>query len=215
MSKINTEETLGILAESAITFGLYQPSDEFIEGNSIAILLEDKPIVMLGYEGCQQSQAVAERLLESMDFLKLVSYKFGNPLPLELKIGVVSNAQTLKDYGVYSEYQAIVDSEQGVSEDGTGAGSLEAVLLPPNAKDVSFGYAMCVSNEMMKAFVPDAKDLSRSIAIKDEAVENKGNTIDFVELNKQVREYFSSQGTTIESIFRRIANEEKVKDALQ
>lgn len=155
---MNQTQALQLLKESILTVGVYELSEEFKQSNSIAIELNQKPILLLGYEGDKESDDIANRLLKSDQFLKLVMYEFGHVETL--KKTVVVN----KDVCVNPSYKCITKSEQGLEEDGSGTGQLVAVN--PDNKD-AFGFGICVNNEIMKCFYPDAKDLSAIVVLHE------------------------------------------------
>lgn len=144
------------LKESIITPGVYTPRLSFLTAKSIGIVMDGKPIVLLGFEGDEHSNDVADRLLASQQFHVLVKYEFGEYQ--ELTKEIVSN----DSYCATKGYKAIVKSEQGKIEHGHEEGRLEAVL--PLGTE-AFGFGMCVSNELAKCFFPDAVDISCGIVL--------------------------------------------------
>lgn len=144
------------LKESIISPGIYTPRLSFLSAKSIGIVVDGKPIVLLGFEGDEDSNDVADRLLASPQFHALVKYEFGEYQ--ELTKEIISNDA----YCATKEYNAVVKSEQGKIEAGHEEGRLEAVL-PVGSQ--AFGFGMCVSNELAKCFFPDAVDISCDIVL--------------------------------------------------
>ena len=66
-----------LLKESPITPGHYSPSDSFKDWSSVAIALDDEPIMLIGWSDDSDSHDVAARLLDNEDFATLVRYEYG------------------------------------------------------------------------------------------------------------------------------------------
>lgn len=155
---MTNKEALQLLKESILTTGTYVPSENFKNSNSIALELNGKPIILLGWEEDQESDNVANRLIENKHFLSLLKYEYGFIESLEKKI--VSNRESCPK----ASYHCITTSKQGMIEDGKGIGDLVAIIL--NEKD-SLGFGMCINNSIMKCFFPYATTLSLQVELKD------------------------------------------------
>lgn len=147
---------LRLFIESIITVGFYKPSEWFLSGDSVAVMLDGQPILLVGPHDDVDSIEITDRLLASKHFKDLVGYVFGNSI---LAKGFVSN----KLVCTKPEYRCITKSEQGLEEDGNGTGDLVAVL-PLDRED--FAAGMCINSEIMLCFYPTATPLSKQIGLK-------------------------------------------------
>ena len=153
---MNNEQALQLLKESILMTGTYNPSERFNNSKSVALELNDKPIIILGWEDDQESNDIATRLISSHHFLQLITHEYG--LIESLKKTIVTNREVCPD----SSYNCIIKSEQGLIEDGQGAGELVAVILDDNN---ALGFGICVNNDIMKCFYPNAKSLSSQVEL--------------------------------------------------
>lgn len=156
-TQLNPTIALQLFIESILTVGTYNPSEAFLESESVGIALDTQPILLLGYSGDKESNEIIDRLLLNDQFIDLVDYAFGTSE--NLKKVVVKNQSVCKE----SEHRSIVLSEQGVQEDGKGSGALVAVL--PFCFD-DFATGLCINSSIMQCFYPTAAPLSTQIGLK-------------------------------------------------
>lgn len=154
-------KALQAMKESILTIGEYQPSQTFLSYSSVAIEFNGQPLILLGAEDDIETNEVAEKLLNSKIFFDLVSFVFNEPVMKgSLKKTIVKN----KDFNNY-KYLAIVESEQGLVEEGNGNGLLVAILPNENLKGLAF--FITVNNELMRIFYPQAKPIIEEIKISE------------------------------------------------
>lgn len=150
---ISNDQWLCLLKESILAVGKYIVEPEFYNGQSVAIILDETPVVLLGWPSEPLSHEVADRLLASEEFKTLVFQE--NPQGKILRKAIVKN----KDFCSLSQkYDCLTESQQGFEENGLGQGMLVAVF--PNNDSISFALGACINNSIMKCFYPDAQDLS-------------------------------------------------------
>lgn len=147
MSDVSTQ----LLAESCLTLGSYITTKNIIDRQQVVIALDNKPIISIGWTDCE-SQAIADRLLASDQFKSLLEYEYGEYSKIDKMI--VKGKEVLT---INKTYQALVKSEQGKYENGTGSGQLEAIFIQTPKV---LGAAMCINNEVMLCIYPTAKPLS-------------------------------------------------------
>lgn len=156
MNTISRENVLRLLTDSIITPGTYTPTVRFLSSKSVGITMDGKPIIIVGYEGDQESNEVVDRLLASAEFAGLVEDRFGSYKKLSKSI--ISN----NGYCANQACQAITKGQQGGCLDSKGVGQLVA-LLPEGSE--SFACALCVSNNLMLCFYPNAIPLKNDISL--------------------------------------------------
>ena len=71
---MNNEQALQLLKESILSTGTYNPSESFNNSKSVALELNDKPIILLGWEDDQESNEIATRLISNHQFLQLITH---------------------------------------------------------------------------------------------------------------------------------------------
>lgn len=151
--------TSQLVRESALTSGLYRPSDVFRNANSIAITLKGAPIILLGWEGENNSTVLAERLLNNSEFINLVKHEYGHTE--DIGSAVVSNNAVCPG----TEYLCLAESKQGVIDDGED-GCAVVSILPHN--NHAFAFGLCINSSIMLCFCPDAKPLSKQVILGDD-----------------------------------------------
>lgn len=155
MKNTSNQHAVRALTGSIITPGVYVPRLEFLALTSIAITLDDKPIVIVGPENDQESIEIVDRLLASEEFAALVTYEFGDYK--KISKAVISN----EIFTGGDEYNALVKKNQDAEvEDGEGK---LVSLIPLGSK--AFGFGLCVSNELMLCFYPHAIPLTEDITL--------------------------------------------------
>lgn len=150
--------TSQLIKESALTSGLYHPSDVFRNANSVAITLKNTPIILLGWEGEGNSAALADRLLNNAEFINLVKHEYGDTEGIGSAI--VSNNMVCPG----PDYLCLAESKQGVIDDGED-GCAVVSILPHN--NHAFAFGLCINSSIMLCFCPDAKPLSKQVILGD------------------------------------------------
>ena len=155
--KLMTDDiTARLLQESILTNGKYFPSEIFKKSNSVAITLDGKPIILLGWENDSEAQALADRLLSNAEFINLVGYEYG--ANKNLSKTVVANSEACPG----DEYFCIAESKQGTPDGGEATGMVVSVL-PQN--NTSFSFGICINSSIMLCFYPTAKPLSIQVIL--------------------------------------------------
>lgn len=152
----NNELSLELLKQSAITPATYSPSNNYLNARSVAVTMNEKPILFIGYEDSQDCIDQAQALASNENFQKIFNYVIGDKF--RYGIGFFSNADFFQHGKIYS---AVVSSEQGVRDD-TGMGAVEAVLCFESNNDnaLALAFALCVFNDLMQIIVPTAKPIT-------------------------------------------------------
>lgn len=156
MENTLNQQAVRALTESIITPGTFLPTERFLTVTSVAVTMDGKPIVVAGPADDQESIEAVDRLLASKEFAALVKYEFGDYK--DLSKAVIPNKDVAQ---AGQEYKAITQKDQGTGVVG-GKGQLEA-LIPHGSN--AFGFALCVSNELMLCFYPHAIPITDDITL--------------------------------------------------
>lgn len=158
---MNQAQAAQLLKESILMPGSYSPSTRFMRSRSVALEVNEKPILLLGWEEDQESHEIADRLISNPYFKALIEYEYGTID--SVKKTIVENGELC----LKASYNCITKSEQGFVEEGHQNGELVAIVLEDNK---ALGFGMSISNGIMQCFYPDALALSVQVEFNDARV---------------------------------------------
>lgn len=163
VSLLNNESSLGV--------GIIYPdnNEEFLAQKSLVIRLAGQPILMMmreGFTSFNEIEQTALRLISSREFCAIVAHTFEVAIDLDvqyldLSLDIATNREVLQDESgnIADRYFTIITSKNYHE----GEGISKAIPLLDDPENMSFCFGLCVSNETVKAFLPDAKNMSQTL----------------------------------------------------
>lgn len=154
---LNRHITDDLYNQSALAIGSYYTSHAMRQTQLLAIALDGKPILTLGYPDNDDTQREADTLLNLPSFARIAHEFFGAG---ELTKVVVKGDAVM---GGNTPYSCIVFGEQGKTyevDDNEPIAQVCCVIpLAISIETEAFAFFLCIHNDIMKTFVPEAKDI--------------------------------------------------------
>lgn len=155
---MNEAQSLQLIEESILGVGEYYPSQKFIAGASIAIMVNQRPVLLLGYSSDENAYRIADRLLACPEFIQLINFIYANE-DNHISKGIVLNRTLTQDH-----FKCLMTSKQGHLNHAHECCEVEAIAVEHGEM---LTFSICVNSAIMLCFYPEAKPLSIQVELKN------------------------------------------------